>query len=147
MVAAGDLIGATPLLSSLFHDEPTIEAMGKMGLALTSVGNHEFDEGWKELRRMQEGGCHPVDGCQGPTDFKGAQFQYLAASTYLDSGETLFPPYAIREFGGVKVGFIGLRLEGTPDIITPAARVGIGFKDEAETVNALVPKLRAQGVD
>ena len=147
MVAAGDLIGATPLLSSLFHDEPTIEAMGKMGLALTSVGNHEFDEGWKELRRMQEGGCHPVDGCQGPTEFKGAQFQYLAASTYLDSGETLFPPYAIREFGGVKVGFIGLTLEGTPDIITPAARTGIGFKDEAETVNALVPKLRAQGIE
>lgn len=147
MVAAGDLIGATPLLSSLFHDEPTIEAMSKMGLALTSVGNHEFDEGWQELRRMQEGGCHPVDGCKGPTEFKGAQFEYLAASTYLDSGETLFPPYAIREFGGVKVGFIGLTLEGTPDLITPAARPGITFKDEAETVNALVPKLQAQGIE
>ncbi|MFT3724196.1 MAG: bifunctional metallophosphatase/5'-nucleotidase [Hyphomonadaceae bacterium] len=147
MVAAGDLIGASPLLSSLFHDEPTIEAMSKMGLAITSVGNHEFDEGWKELRRMQEGGCHPVDGCQGPAPFKGAQFQYLAASTYLDTGETLFPPYAIREFQGVKVGFIGLTLEGTPDIITPPARTGITFRDEAETVNALVPKLEAQGVE
>ena len=147
MVAAGDLIGASPLLSSLFHDEPTIEAMTKMGLALTSVGNHEFDEGWQELRRMQEGGCHPVDGCKGPAPFKGAGFQYLAASTYLDNGETLFPPYAIREFEGIKVGFIGLTLEGTPDVITPAARVGISFKDEAETVNALVPKLREQGVE
>lgn len=147
MVAAGDLIGASPLLSSLFHDEPTIEALSKMGLALTSVGNHEFDEGWKELRRMQNGGCHPVDGCKGPSEFKGAQFEYLAASTYLDSGETLFPPYAIREFGGIRVGFIGLTLEGTPDIITPAARAGISFKDEAETVNALVPKLQAQGVE
>jgi 5'-nucleotidase len=146
MVAAGDIIGASPLLSSLFHDEPTIEAMSKMGLALTTVGNHEFDEGWKELRRMQDGGCHPVDGCKGPAPFKGAQFEYLAASTYLDTGETLFPPYAIREFQGVKVGFIGLTLEGTPDVITPAARVGLTFKDEAETVNALVPKLQAQGV-
>jgi len=147
MVAAGDLIGASPLLSSLFHDEPTIESMSQMGLALTSVGNHEFDEGWQELRRMQEGGCHPVDGCKGPAPFKGAGFQYLAASTYLDNGETLFPPYAIREFGGVKVGFIGLTLEGTPDVITPAARAGITFKDEAETVNALVPKLKSQGIE
>jgi 5'-nucleotidase len=147
MVAAGDLIGASPLLSSLFHDEPTIEAMSHMGLALTAVGNHEFDEGWRELRRMQDGGCHPVDGCKGPAPFKGAQFKYLAASTYLDTGETLFPPYAIREFSGVKVGFIGLTLEGTPDVITPAAREGLTFKDEAETVNAVVPRLQALGVE
>ncbi len=146
MVAAGDIIGASPLLSSLFHDEPTIEAMSKMGLAITTVGNHEFDEGWKELRRMQDGGCHPLDGCQGPAPFRGAQFEYLAASTWLDTGERLFPPYAIRSFEGVKVGFIGLTLEGTPDVITPAARAGLTFRDEAETVNALVPELQAQGV-
>jgi 5'-nucleotidase len=147
MVAAGDLIGASPLLSSLFHDEPTIEALSEMGLAITSVGNHEFDEGWQELKRMQTGGCHPVDGCKGPKPFAGAKFEYLAASTYLDSGETLFPPYTIREFDGVKVGFIGMTLEGTPDVITPAARAGIRFADEAETVNALVPKLQSQGVE
>lgn len=147
MVAAGDLIGASPLLSSLFHDEPTIEALSQMGLAITSVGNHEFDEGWQEVRRMQTGGCHPVDGCKGPKPFAGAKFEYLAASTYLDDGTTLFPPYTIREFSGAKVGFIGLTLKGTPDVITPASRVGITFKDEAETVNALVPKLQAQGVE
>ncbi|HEX5005808.1 MAG TPA: bifunctional metallophosphatase/5'-nucleotidase, partial [Hyphomonadaceae bacterium] len=147
MVAAGDLIGASPLLSSLFHDEPTIESLSKMGLSITSVGNHEFDEGWKELRRMQDGGCHPVDGCKGPKPFEGAKFEYLAASTFLDNGQTLFPPYTVRTFDGVKVGFIGLTLEGTPDIITPAARTGLTFKDEAETVNALVPKLKAEGVE
>lgn len=147
MVAAGDLIGASPLLSSLFHDEPTIEALSAMGLAITSVGNHEFDEGWQELKRMQTGGCHPVDGCKGPKPFAGATFEYLAASTFLDDGTTLFPPYSIREFDGVKVGFIGMTLEGTPDVITPAARAGIRFADEAETVNALVPKLQAQGVE
>lgn len=147
MVAAGDLIGASPLLSSLFHDEPTIESLSQMGMAVTSVGNHEFDEGWQELRRMQTGGCHPVDGCKGPKPFEGAKFQYLAASTYLETGETLFPPYTIREFEGEKVAFIGLTLEGTPDVITPAARVGITFKDEAETVNALVPKVRAEGAE
>jgi 5'-nucleotidase len=147
MVAAGDLIGASPLLSSLFHDEPTIESLSQMGLAITSVGNHEFDEGWQELRRMQDGGCHPVDGCKGPKPFEGATFEYLAASTFLDSGQTLFPPYTVRTFDGVKVGFIGLTLEGTPDVITPAARAGITFRDEAETVNALVPKLKAEGVE
>jgi 5'-nucleotidase len=147
MVAAGDLIGASPLLSSLFHDEPTIEALSAMGLAITSVGNHEFDEGWQELKRMQTGGCHPVDGCKGPRPFAGATFEYLAASTFLDDGTTLFPPYSIREFDGVKVGFIGMTLEGTPDVITPAARAGIRFADEAETVNALVPELQAQGVE
>jgi len=147
MVAAGDLIGASPLLSSLFHDEPTIEALSEMGLAITSVGNHEFDEGWQELKRMQTGGCHPVDGCKGPKPFAGAKFEYLAASTFRDDGTTLFPPYSIREFDGVKVGFIGLTLEGTPDVITPAARAGIRFADEAETVNALVPNLQRQGVE
>lgn len=147
MVAAGDLIGASPLLSSLFHDEPTIEALSEMGLAITSVGNHEFDEGWQELKRMQDGGCHPKDGCKGPKPFAGADFEYLAASTYLDSGETLFPPYTVRTFDGVKVGFIGLTLEGTPEVITPAAAAGIRFADEAETVNALVPKLQAEGVE
>jgi len=146
MVAAGDLIGASPLLSSLFHDEPTIEALSEMGLAITSVGNHEFDEGWQELKRMQDGGCHPKDGCAGPKPFAGAAFEYLAASTFLENGETLFPPYTIREFDGVKVGFIGMTLEGTPDVITPAAGVGLRFADEADTVNALVPKLQAEGV-
>jgi 5'-nucleotidase len=147
MVAAGDLIGASPLLSSLFHDEPTIESLSEMGLAIASVGNHEFDEGWQELKRMQDGGCHPKDGCRGPKPFAGATFEYLAASTYLDTGETLFPPYTVRAFDGVKVGFIGLTLEGTPEVITPAAAAGLRFADEAETVNALVPKLQADGVE
>jgi len=73
-VAAGDLIGASPFLSAMFHDEPSIESLSMMGLAITSVGNHEFDEGRTELLRMQNGGCHPVDGCQGPHPFTGAKF-------------------------------------------------------------------------
>src|SRR5438045_272730 len=81
-VAAGDLIGASPLLSSMFHDEPTIESMSAMGLEISSVGNHEFDKGKVELKRMQGGGCHPVDGCKGPHPFLGAKFSYLAASTF-----------------------------------------------------------------
>jgi 5'-nucleotidase len=147
-VAAGDLIGASPFLSSLFHDEPTIESLSMMGLEIASVGNHEFDEGKDELLRMQNGGCHPVDKCQGPHPFAGAGFHYLAASTFLtDSGKTLFPPYEIKTYEGISVAFIGLTLKGTPGIISPASAAGLEFRDEAETVNALVPELKAKGVE
>jgi 5'-nucleotidase len=147
-VAAGDLIGASPLLSAMFHDEPTIESLSMMGLALASVGNHEFDEGKDELKRMQNGGCHPVDQCRGPHPFMGAKFQYLAASTReTATGKTVFPPYAIREFDGIPVAFIGLTLKGTSGIISPTSAAGLEFLDEADTVNALVPELKARGVE
>jgi 5'-nucleotidase len=147
-VAAGDLIGASPFLSAMFHDEPTIEALSMMGLAISSVGNHEFDEGRTELLRMQNGGCHPVDGCQGPHPFMGAKFNYLAASTIdTATGRSVLPPYEIRDFEGVPVAFIGLTLKGTAGIVSPSGIAGLEFRDEAETVNALVPQLKARGVE
>ena len=147
-VAAGDLIGASPLLSGLFHDEPTIESLSMMGLAVASVGNHEFDEGKDELLRMQNGGCHPVDKCQGPHPFEGAKFHYLAASTIdTASGRTVFPPYEVQNFEGVPVAFIGLTLKGTAGIISPSAAAGLEFRDEAASVNALIPELKARGVE
>jgi 5'-nucleotidase len=147
-VAAGDLIGASPFLSALFHDEPTIESMSLMGLALSSVGNHEFDEGKDELLRMQNGGCHPQDGCRGPHPFPGARFHYLAASTIVkETGKTVFPPYEIESFEGIPVAFIGLTLKGTAGIISPASAAGLEFRNEAETVNALIPELKAKGVE
>ena len=143
IVSAGDLIGASPLLSALFHDEPTIEAMNQIGLDLNAVGNHEFDEGADELRRMQRGGCHPVDGCQDGTGFAGADFRFLAANVVREtSGRTLFRPYSIKRFKGVKVGFIGMTLEGTPDIVSPAGVAGLDFLDEAETANRYARELR-----
>lgn len=147
-VAAGDLIGASPFLSAMFHDEPSVEALSMMGLAITSVGNHEFDEGKTELLRMQNGGCHPVDGCQGPHPFTGAKFHYLAASTVeTATGKTVLPPYEIREFDGIPVAFIGLTLKETSGIVSPSGIAGLEFRDEAETVNALVPQLKARGVE
>jgi 5'-nucleotidase len=147
-VAAGDLIGASPLLSAMFHDEPTVESLSMMGLEIASVGNHEFDEGKDELLRMQNGGCHPVDKCQGPHPFAGAGFHYLAASTIVkESGKTLFPPYEIKTFDGIPIAFIGLTLKGTSDIISPASAAGLEFRDEAESVNALIPELKAHGVN
>jgi 5'-nucleotidase len=148
-VSAGDLIGATPLLSALFHDEPTIEAFNLLGLDYNGVGNHEFDEGINELLRMQNGGCHPVDGCGDGDGFAGADFQFLAANVkYKDGGQTIFPPYAIHKFaGGVEVAFVGMTLEGTDLIVSPGGIAAVNFLDEAETVNALVPVLKAQGVE
>jgi len=146
-VSAGDLIGASPLISALFHDEPTIEAMNLLGLDLNAVGNHEFDEGAAELLRMQNGGSHPVDGDLDGDPFGGADFQFLAANVVHDAtGRTVFPAVAIRRFEAMPVAFIGMTLEGTPTIVTPSGVAGLTFKDEAETVNSLVPALQARGI-
>lgn len=147
VVSAGDLIGASPLTSGLFHDEPTIEAMNLIGLDLNGVGNHEFDEGLPELLRMQAGGCHPEDGCQTGHDFEGSRAKFLAANVIDEhSGKHIFPPYDVRELGGVPVAFIGMTLENTPAFVPPVVD-GLKFLDEADTVNHLVEKLRAEGVE
>ncbi|MYD51214.1 MAG: bifunctional metallophosphatase/5'-nucleotidase [Dehalococcoidia bacterium] len=147
-VSAGDLIGGSPLISALFYDEPTIEAMNLMGLDFNGVGNHEFDEGLAELRRMQSGGPHPVEGDLDGDPFGGAEFEFLAANVIDDAtGDTILSPYAVRHYQGVGVAFIGLTLEGTPTIVAQPAVKGMTFEDEAETVNALVPRLREQGVE
>ena len=158
-VAAGDLIGGSPLLSAAFHDEPTIKAMNRIGLQVAAVGNHEFDEGWRELRRMQRGGCLPdgagengQNSCPGGTGFSGAAFQYLGANVkWKDQGSrprsTVFPATRVFKVEGAKVGFIGMTLEGTDSIVSQAGIREIDFTDEVRTANALVPKLRARGVE
>jgi len=153
VVAAGDMIGATPLLSGLFHDEPTIEFLNLIGTDSVGVGNHEFDEGKNELLRMQFGnqlggdGCHPVDGCQDGTPFFGSMFGYLAANVVLEGTKNpLLPSYEIFETSAGKIAFIGETLENTPLIVTPSGVAGLDFLDEADTANALIPELRAQRV-
>ncbi|MET7945248.1 bifunctional metallophosphatase/5'-nucleotidase [Micromonospora sp. NPDC005324] len=146
-VAAGDLIGASPLLSAAFHDEPTIEALSMAGLDYASVGNHEFDEGAAELLRIQNGGCHPVDGCIDGTPYRGAGFQYLSANAFKTAtGKPLMAPYAIHKVQGVKVGFIGMTLEGTPQIVSQQGIAGLSFADEADTANRYARELRRKGV-
>lgn len=149
LVSAGDLTGASPLTSSLFHDEPTIEVMNTIGLDLQAVGAHDLGRGAAELLRLQFGGCHPVDGCTDGTPFVGARFGFLAGNVIVDAstGRTLFPTHAIREIGGVRIAFVGVTLEATPSEISPAAVAGLTFADEVETVNALVPELRADGIE
>ena len=153
-VAAGDLIGATPLLSAAFHDEPTIEAMNLVGLDVSAVGNHEFDEGYRELLRMQHGGCiddgagrDNQDSCPDGT-FDGADFRYLSANvTYTKTGQPILLPVAVKKVGGVRVGFIGMTLEGTPDIVTRAGIQGLTFSDEVRTANRYARVLRERGVE
>jgi 5'-nucleotidase len=150
-VAAGDLIGASPLLSAAFDDEPTILVMNQMGLALSAVGNHEFDKGQAALKRMQEGGCDPVAGCFNGVTFPGASFDYLSADvlrndTNSQNDLTFFRGYHIRSFQGFKIAFVGTVLDETPTIAFPDNIAGLTFEDEATAVNNLVPEIRAQGV-
>ncbi|MFE9056317.1 bifunctional metallophosphatase/5'-nucleotidase [Streptomyces mutabilis] len=145
--AGGDMVGASPLLSGLFHDEPTIEALNKLDLDVTSVGNHEFDEGAKELARLQNGGCHPTEGCYTDEEFEGADFPYLAANVLDEkTGKPILKPYWVWKHKGVKVGFIGVTLEGTPDIVSAEGVKGLTFKDEVETIDKYAKVLQRQGV-
>ncbi|MER5476622.1 bifunctional metallophosphatase/5'-nucleotidase [Streptomyces sp. NPDC002734] len=145
--AAGDLIGASPLLSGLFHDEPTVEALNELDLDVSGVGNHEFDEGLTELKRIRDGGCHPTDGCYTDTPFEGADYPYLGANvTDEKTGEPALAPYWVWKQGPVKVGFIGVTLENTPGIVTAEGIKGLEFHDEVETINKYADELYAQGV-
>jgi 5'-nucleotidase len=148
-VSAGDLIGASPLASALFLDEPTVHAMNALRLDLNAVGNHEFDRGSSELLRMQRGGCLKYTARKpcALEPFGGAHFRFLAANVLTADGKTLFPATAVRRFGPVKIGFIGMTLKETGTLVTPSGVAGVHFADEVATANALVPKLKAAGAD
>lgn len=159
VVGAGDLIGATPLISALFSDEPSVETLNRIGLEFTAVGNHEFDKGAAELTRLQNGGCKLTGGqtdpssCKGasvgtPVPFEGAKFKWLAANVIATAtGRPLLPAYGVKTFNGVPVAFVGMTLKATPTIVTPSGVAGLEFRDEAQTVNALIPELRSQGIE
>lgn len=143
----GDLIGASPLVSSIFHDEPTIEAMNELHMNYAVVGNHEFDEGLAELYRMQNGGCSPTDGCQTGHTYAGADFQYLAANVLGPNGKSIFPPYAVVNLQGTKIGIIGVVTTETPTIVMPSQVAGLTFLPETETVNKYAAELRQRQVN
>ncbi|MBS0341592.1 MAG: bifunctional metallophosphatase/5'-nucleotidase [Proteobacteria bacterium] len=159
VVGAGDFIGASPLISALFFDEPAVETLNRIGVEFNAVGNHEFDKGAAELRRLQGGGCKITNGVPDPNSckgvgsnalgsFDGARFKWLSANVVeTATGRTLLPAYGIKTFQGVKVAFIGMTLKGTPAIVAPTGVAGLEFRDEADTVNALIPRLRKEGAD
>ena len=154
VVSAGDMIGGTPITSSLFLDEPAIGVMNRIALDFNAVGNHEFDRGRKELLRMQNGGCekHTLrEPCVVEKPFTGARFRFLAANVLTEDGTPLFPATAMRSFGKgrsrVNVGLIGLTLKDTPSLASPSGLVGLTFADEAATINARVAELKSAGAD
>ena len=151
MLAAGDLIGAAPLVSALFKHESTIEILNDIGLELSSLGNHEFDAGQRELRRLIRGGCaptvpeNPAASCvQSP--YRGARFKYIAANVIDARGRPIVAPYFIKRFKGIPVGFIGGVTKATPQLVKPSGVEGLRFLDEAEAVNRAARQLRAKGV-
>ncbi|MBW0145383.1 bifunctional metallophosphatase/5'-nucleotidase [Sphingomicrobium clamense] len=149
-VAAGDLIGATPIASALFLDEPTIDALDLMGLDYSALGNHEFDKGVDELKRIQNGGCEKfanLTPCALDGSFDGADFTYLGANVFLPDGTNLFPDAVVHDLGEVQIGVIGLPLADVPSLVAPNLVDGLIFADEAEVANALVPRLKAEGAD
>lgn len=153
VVAAGDLTSASQLASSLHLDEPAVGVMNRIGLEFNAVGNHEFDRGWKELQRLQNGGCEKntrLQPCQ-LEQFKGASYKYLSAATYKDDGTTLFPATGLKTFGEgarkVTIGFVGLSLKSIPTLVQPDMVKGLTFGDEAEAINKAIPVLKAEGAD
>jgi len=147
VVAAGDLIGASPLLSGLFHDGPTIEAANAMGLALTSIGNHELDHGISQFTRVLEGGCLKENSCADGEISAAARFRYLAANMVREgTGELVLPAIEVRTTGGVKIGFIGETLLGTPQMLTASSTRGLRFLEESAAANAAAAKLEKEGV-
>ncbi|MDC8757124.1 bifunctional metallophosphatase/5'-nucleotidase [Janthinobacterium fluminis] len=150
LVGAGDLVGASPAMSAMWADEPSIGALNLLGLRATSVGNHEFDQGRLELLRQQEGGCvspRPDKACQYEPTYHGAKFSYLAANV-LDSatGKPFMPAYRVETAHGIKIAFIGAVLKGTASVVLASGIAGLEFGDEADAVNRVLPELRAQGV-
>ncbi len=146
VVSAGDNIGASPLTSALFHDEPTIDFLNEIGVTASVVGNHEFDEGYKELQRMQFGGCHPTDGCQFDKKFKGANFPFLGANVTFDNGLPALLPFSVKFVDGVPLGIIGVTLKDLPSVVTPEAIKGLKFGDEVQAIDRTANLLDFFGV-
>ncbi|MEU0566461.1 bifunctional metallophosphatase/5'-nucleotidase [Nonomuraea sp. NPDC005983] len=169
-VAQGDLIGASPLISAAYHDEPSVEFLGKLGLKVAAVGNHEFDEGYAELRRIMKGGCHPVDGCSPAGQWTGAKYDYVGANVLFKNGDAksdaleglghagqitklmkdwgvpALPPVSIQWMNGVPIGFIGLVTQTTPNIVSSDGIKDLKFVDEVKAANMASKLLKLVGV-
>ncbi|MFF0149161.1 5'-nucleotidase [Amycolatopsis sulphurea] len=146
VLSSGDNVGASPVVSALFHDEPTVDFMNQLGVKASAVGNHEFDEGYQELLRMQLGGCHPTDGCQFDKKYRGARFPILGANVTFDNGLPALLPFSVQKSGGVPVGIIGATLKDLPSVVTPEAIKGLKFGDEVPAINRTADLLDRLGV-
>ena len=149
LVGAGDLVGASPAMSSMWADEPTLTALSMLGLRTSSVGNHEFDQGRGELLRQQYGGCasrRADKACKLDANFKGAGFAYLAANVVeVSTGKPLLPAFRIEEAKGVKIAFIGAVIRGATELVLASGIEGLVFTDEAEAINRAKAEAQKMG--
>ena len=151
VVSSGDAIGATPLVSALFWHESTIDVMNRMGVDIATLGNHEFDAGVTELQRVMGGGCReakagdPAVSCA-LGRYEGARFPHISANIVQPNGRPLVAPSVVRDYGGIKVGFIGAVTIGMPSLVVPSGIAGLRFIDEATAINAEAARLQAAGV-
>lgn len=142
LIQDGDMVGASPPVSALLQDEPTIEILNKLGFDIGTVGNHEFDEGLTELLRLIKGGSHPKTG-----NFAGSNFPWIVANVINDkTGKTILPPYQVIKVNGMPIGFIGVVTTETPTVVIPSGVAGLKFTDEVEAINRNVAELKKQGV-
>jgi 5'-nucleotidase len=142
LVQDGDMVGASPPVSALLQDEPTIKVLNKLGFNIGTVGNHEFDEGLNELLRLINGGSHPKTG-----DFAGSTFPWIVANVINDkTGKPILPPYHVIKVNGMPIGFIGVVTTETPTVVVPSGVAGLKFTDEVEAINRNVAELKKQGV-
>ncbi|MCM3163887.1 bifunctional metallophosphatase/5'-nucleotidase [Metabacillus litoralis] len=139
LVHSGDMVGGSPPLSALFHDEPTIEFLNYLNVDIGTLGNHEFDEGVQEMLRLVEGN---KDGF-----FIGSTATYISANVIENkSNSPLLPPYTIKEMNGVKLGFIGALTTETNKFVITENRQEITISDEVAAINLATEKLIDQGV-
>ncbi|WP_326567226.1 bifunctional UDP-sugar hydrolase/5'-nucleotidase [Amycolatopsis rhabdoformis] len=146
VLSAGDNVGASPVISALFHDEPTIDFLNELGVKASVVGNHELDEGYQELLRMQFGGCNQTDGCQFRPTYQGADFPILGSNVYFTNGLPALLPFSVQFSGGVPIGIIGATLKDLPSVVTPDAIKGLKFGDETQAINRTANLLDLLGI-
>ena len=140
--AAGDLIGASTFESFIANDKPTIDALNAAGLEVSSVGNHEFDQGYDDLvNRVMA----PYDETTNPDG--GAAWQYLAANVDEPGDADLIPDTWTTQFGDVEVGFVGAVTEHLDELVSPGGMEGVTVTSIVNSTNTAADQLKADGAD
>lgn len=133
LLSCGDM-WTGPYETTLLEGAPMVAAMGHMGYAAASVGNHDFDFGVRTLSEHSS----------------KARFPLLAANL-VESATGEAPrwvkPFTVVEAGGLKVGVVGLTNVDSPVTSDPRHLTGLAFLPYAETLDKWIPRVRAAGAD
>ncbi|WP_170285614.1 5'-nucleotidase C-terminal domain-containing protein [Microbacterium rhizomatis] len=130
LVGAGDFIGASEFASAVAQDQPTIDVFNELGMVASAVGNHEFDQGWDDLKNRVI------------NDGTNAKWDYLGANVYLAGTDTpALPEYGIYQAGGLNVAVIGAVTQETPTLVSPSGVSDLTFGDPVAAVNRVADQL------